>query len=377
MEEVSGPVVAIALILVRGLRADGLHSRHHGPAVPAVRGHHRRLGDHLRLQRADAQPALSALLLRPKKGKARGPLAQVSSTGSIASSARPPTATWRLPLPHPQMHSALILLLASWCWHLVCRQALPAVSSPRKTKATSTSRSCFRHAASLQRTDEVCGRSRRSWRDTSGRGGLHHGASATTCSARVQNTYSGFFFVTLKDWGERTNPEDEYTRPSSHLNGHCRALPEAWRSRSRRRRSPASAPSGGVHLHSAGPLRQDIVVSSRHNVAKFIAAARQRPELASISTHVPAGVPQVYVDVDRDKVLKQGVELSRASTRPSRPSWAAISSTISTASAGSGRFMCRPRATSAPTRENLGQFYVRNQRRARCRPLTALTSSNP
>ena len=56
MEEVSGPVVAIALILAGRLCPDGLHSRHHRSVVPAVRRHHRPLRRHLGFQRADPQP---------------------------------------------------------------------------------------------------------------------------------------------------------------------------------------------------------------------------------------------------------------------------------------------------------------------------------
>jgi HAE1 family hydrophobic/amphiphilic exporter-1 len=45
------------------------------------------------------------------------------------------------------------------------------------------------------------------------------------------------------------------------------------------------------------------------NLDKFMAAARSRKELSGVSTTFLPSVPQVYVKVDRDKVLKQGVEL--------------------------------------------------------------------
>src|SRR5205814_8701453 len=44
-------------------------------------------------------------------------------------------------------------------------------------------------------------------------------------------------------------------------------------------------------------------------VAKFMEAARKRPEIASVTTTFLPTVPQLYVNVDRDKVLKEGVEL--------------------------------------------------------------------
>jgi NodT family efflux transporter outer membrane factor (OMF) lipoprotein len=40
---------------------------------------------------------------------------------------------------------------------------------------------------------------------------------------------------------------------------------------------------------------------------KFLEAARKRPELAGVNSPFSASVPQVFADVDRDKVLKQGV----------------------------------------------------------------------
>ena len=46
------------------------------------------------------------------------------------------------------------------------------------------------------------------------------------------------------------------------------------------------------------------------NLNTFLEAARKRPEIASLSTTFLPSVPQKFVDVDRDKVLKQGVNLT-------------------------------------------------------------------
>jgi HAE1 family hydrophobic/amphiphilic exporter-1 len=45
------------------------------------------------------------------------------------------------------------------------------------------------------------------------------------------------------------------------------------------------------------------------NVEKFLEAARKRPELVGVTSQFTAAVPQLYADVDRDKVLKQGIAL--------------------------------------------------------------------
>src|SRR4029078_13243228 len=46
------------------------------------------------------------------------------------------------------------------------------------------------------------------------------------------------------------------------------------------------------------------------NLQKFLEAARKRPELQNVNSSFRAAVPQVFVDVDRDKALKQGVPIA-------------------------------------------------------------------
>ena len=46
------------------------------------------------------------------------------------------------------------------------------------------------------------------------------------------------------------------------------------------------------------------------NLETFLEAARKRPELANVNSTFRAAVPQVYADVERDKVLKQGVAVA-------------------------------------------------------------------
>jgi HAE1 family hydrophobic/amphiphilic exporter-1 len=47
------------------------------------------------------------------------------------------------------------------------------------------------------------------------------------------------------------------------------------------------------------------------NTQKFLATAQKRPEIARATTTFLPTIPQVYVSVDRDKSLKQGVDLSQ------------------------------------------------------------------
>ena len=67
---------------------------------------------------------------------------------------------------------------------------------------------------------------------------------------------------------------------------------------------------GRIHVRSGGPLRRTTSQFLSKNLNTFMDAARKRPEIASLSTTFLPGVPQQFVDVDRDKVLKQGVALN-------------------------------------------------------------------
>jgi HAE1 family hydrophobic/amphiphilic exporter-1 len=107
------------------------------------------------------------------------------------------------------------------------------------------------------------------------------------------------------------------------------------------------------------------------NLAKFMAAARKRPEIANLSTTFLPSVPEQFVDVDRDKVLKQGVAIND------------VYNTTQTFMGGLfinyfndfGRIWQVYVESEAPYRTNLdsvGQFYVRNNSGGMV-PLTALT----
>ena len=72
---------------------------------------------------------------------------------------------------------------------------------------------------------------------------------------------------------------------------------------------PGVGTSGGVSfvLEDRGG---NTVQFLAENTEKFIKAASQRPELTGIFTTLIAATPQLYVDVDKDKVIKQGVNLA-------------------------------------------------------------------
>jgi HAE1 family hydrophobic/amphiphilic exporter-1 len=108
-----------------------------------------------------------------------------------------------------------------------------------------------------------------------------------------------------------------------------------------------------------------------NNTNMFLAAARQRPELAAVNTTLLPNVPQQFIAVDREKVLKQGLDIKD------------VYRTIQAFMGGSfinyfNRFgrqwqvYVEAEGEYRDRAENVGQFYVRN-RTGEMVPLSAVT----
>jgi HAE1 family hydrophobic/amphiphilic exporter-1 len=96
-----------------------------------------------------------------------------------------------------------------------------------------------------------------------------------------------------------------------------------------------------------------------NNVDTFLTAARDRPELGRVTTTLLPNVPQMYIEVDRDQALKQGVTLND------------VYNTLQTFLGGSfinyfNRFgrqwqvYIQADETFRSNANQIGQFYIRN-----------------
>ena len=245
MEEVSGPVIGIALILVGGVRADRVHPRHHRTALPAVRGDHRGLGDPLGVQRAHAQPGAGGAAAAAEERRARGPLGAFFA-GSTAFR-RATDGYVRCLRRADSQERGLAMLLPGRL--LACGAALlrvdgcPSSFLPDEDQGYFYMNVQLPDAASLQRTDAVASRSKRCCRRRPGVQYVPRRSSGFSLLSAVSTTYNGFFFVTLEAWDERNSRMSNAAIVSARLNaGAGEAARGAWRSPSRRRRFPASAP---------------------------------------------------------------------------------------------------------------------------------------
>ena len=306
MSEVSGPVVAIALILTAVFLPTAF--------IPGITG---RLYQQFAVTIAVSvllsafnaltlSPALSALLLRPKQ-PTRGPLGVFfrwfnDFFGRLTEG----YVHWCGVLVRKSARAMLLLggvaVLAG-----LLGSRLPGGFLPEEDQGYLYLAVQLPNAASLQRTDAVCRKVEAILAETPGVQSYNTVVGFSLLST-VYATYNAFFFVTFEDWGERTEPDAQYGAIKAHINRELAALPEAIAFAFPPPAIPGVGTSGGVTFMLQDRSGGDIGFLSE-NTQKFIAEARKRPEIASVTTPFVANVPQLFAKVDRDKVLKQGVAI--------------------------------------------------------------------
>ncbi len=307
MEEVSGPVVGIAIVLSAVFIPTAF--------VPGITG---RLYQQFAVTIAVSviisafnaltlSPALGALLLRPKK-ESRGPLKKFFDWFNRSfSRATTGYVNWCSTLIH-KMGVTIILLLAFTVLAGVFGAKLPKSFLPEEDQGYLFVALQLPDASSLQRTTAASRKVEEILMQTPG---VDHVTTVVGYNmlSGVQNTYSAFFWVTLKEWKERKAADEQYWAIKIHLNTALRTIAEGVTVAFPPPAIPGVGASGGVTFVLEDRTGQGVDFL-RANQEKFMAAARKRPEFALVFTTALPSVPQLAVKVDRDKVLKQGVALS-------------------------------------------------------------------
>jgi hydrophobic/amphiphilic exporter-1 (mainly G- bacteria), HAE1 family len=368
MEEISGPVIGIALVLSAVFVPTAF--------IPGITG---RLYQQFAVTIAISvilsafnaltlSPALSALMLRPKQESAgllrkffnwfnrvfgRATEGYVRLSGALIR----------------KSGVAVVMLLVFAIAGGFFADRLPSSFLPDEDQGYAFVNLQLPNAASLQRTDQVCRSIENILAKTPG---VEYTTSVIGFSllSYVRTSYSGFFFVTLKEWSNRKKREEQFQAIKDRLNKELSKLPEGVAISFSPPAIPGVGTSGGFTFVLEDRAGRDVQFLA-DNVNKFMAAARKRPEIASVSTTFLPSVPQQFVEVDRDKVLKQGV---------------AISDVYKTIQAFMGglfvnyfnRFgrqwqvYVEAEGEYRTRAENVGQFYVRNNA-GNMVPLSALT----
>lgn len=307
MEEVSAPVIGIAVILAAVFIPTAF--------VPGITGRlYQQFAVTIAVSMAlsafnalTLSPALSALLLRPKK-EARGPLGKFFAWfNRVFTSATNGYVKWCGFFVHKLGFSALLLLGFAVLAGLIGKR-LPTSFLPDEDQGYVFVALQLPDASSLQRTNATASQVEEILKKTPG---IDHVTSVIGYNmiSGVQNTYSSFFWVTLKEWAERKAPEEQYAAIRNRINGELRQIPAGISIAFSPPAIPGVGTSGGVTYILEDRGGHDIQFLT-NNLNTFMQAARKRPELASIFTTFLPSVPQVFVNVDRDKVLTQGVNLN-------------------------------------------------------------------
>jgi HAE1 family hydrophobic/amphiphilic exporter-1 len=308
MEEVAGPVMAIALILaavfIPAVFIPGITGRLYQQFAATI-------AISVLISAFNAlslSPALCALLLKPRKAT-RGPVgAFFGGFNRIFRRATNGYITLCASLIRKSVLGLGILLIVALFAGLLGNK-IPRGFLPEEDQGYLFINVALPDAASLQRTTAVCKKIEDILRATPG---IEHFQAVPGVSllSNAQNTYSGFFFVTLKEWSLRKRPEEHAEAIMAHLNREMQKLPEAVAFA-----FPPPAIQGIGMAGGATVVLEDRAGKSigflAENLNKFVDAVRKRREIERVTTTLVPGVPQLWVDVDRDKVLKQGVDVGQ------------------------------------------------------------------
>jgi HAE1 family hydrophobic/amphiphilic exporter-1 len=356
MEQVSGPVVAIALVLAAVFVPTAF--------VPGITG---RMYQQFAITIAVSvlisafnaltlSPALSALLLRPKR-EMRGPLGMFFR-GFNRWFARA-TNGYVGACGHLIRKSAfsMLLILAFALFAGLIGSRLPGGFVPDEDQGYFYLNVQLPLAASLQRTAAVNDKLDAIFKTTPGVK-YYTGVGGFSLLSFAFTTYNSFYFVTLEDWAQRDKKGLTADVIIRDLNRRLAAVPDAQAFAFAPPVIPGIGTSGGVTFMLEDRVGRDPAFLAE-NTAKFLAAARQRPEFSLVFTTLLPSVPQLFAEVDRDKVLKQGINLS------------SVYQTLQAFLGGAfvnyfnqfGRVWqvyVQAEGDFRTRAENIGQFYVRN-----------------
>ncbi len=369
MEEVSGPVVAIALILsavfIPTIFIPGITGRLYQQFAVTI-------AISVLISAFNAlslSPALAALLLKPRK-ESRGPLAwffrkfnrgfarvtngYVGFSGVLIRKAA----------------ISLLFLAGIGALAVFIGGKLPGSFLPEEDYGYVFVSMQLPDAASLQRTSEAARKVEKIIMSTPGVQGCTSVIGLSLLS-RVQNTYSGFFFVTEKPWDERKKPEEQNQAIRNHINSELRKVEDGIAFSFSPPAIPGVGTSGGVTFMLEDRSGSDLQFLT-DNVNKFMQAVSGRKELVGVTNTYLPNVPQNFIDVDRAKVTRQGIN---------------IGDVYETLQAFMGGYLVNyfnrfgrqwqvyveAEGNYRTRAEDMGQFYVANNRNQMV-PLSAITS---
>lgn len=164
-------------------------------------------------------------------------------------------------------------------------------------------------ASSLQRTEEVCKKIDKILSENKNIDNYTTIAGYNLISG-VSVSNAGCFFISMKPWDERHGEGENSFDVISELNKKlASAIPEGIVYVFGPPAIQGLGTGSGftfMYQDRSGNTPRDLA----NNIQTFMAEARKRPEIGSINTFYRANVPQIKADIDYDKVLKQGIDIN-------------------------------------------------------------------
>jgi len=373
MEEISGPVIGIALVLsavfVPTIFIPGITGRLYQQFAATI-------AISVILSAFNAltlSPALAALLLKPRS-ESRGLLRRFfDGFNRMFGRATEGYVRWSGVLIRKSA-VALLMLVAAGIGAAFFSGRVPSSFLPGEDQGYLFIHLQLPNAASLQRTEVAAQKVEQILLHTPG---VKYTTSAVGFSllSFVNTSYTGFFFVTLDEWSARKSRETQYQEIVHHVNQELSKLPDGFAISFPPPAIPGVGTSGGFTFVLEDRAGRDVQFLAG-NVQKFMAAAAKRPEIAPgmVTTFLPS-VPQQYLNVDREKVLKQGVGLTDV-YRTVQAYMGGLFVNYFNRFGRQWQVYVEAEDEYRANADHLSQFYVRNAR-GEMVPLSALTRFEP
>ncbi len=305
MKEVSGPVVAIALILssvfIPVVFMGGIAGRFYVQFAVTI-------AISVLFSAVGAltlSPALSSILLKPASPN-KGPLGKFYAAFNRGFGA---FTNGYLKIVH-FLTSKVVFSLGIFAAIIVAivffGKGLPQGFIPEEDQGYMMANVQLPDASSLQRTDEVAKKVEQMIMQAPGV------ESVTTINgySMISSAYASnmaFFFISLKPWEERQAANEHSFEIIRGLNQKfTKEVPEALAFAFGPPAIPGLGTGSGFSMmlqDRSGGTPEFLAAQTQ----KFIEAAAKRPEVGRISTMFRAAVPQIYAEVDREKTYTQGV----------------------------------------------------------------------
>jgi len=369
MEELSGPVVGIALVLSAVFVPTAF--------IPGITG---RLYQQFAVTIAISvilsafnaltlSPALAALLLRPRQ-PSRGLLRRFFDWFNRRfEQVTESYVRWSGVLLGKTVVAVVLLVVFGLAAGFFANR-IPSSFLPDEDQGYAFINLQLPNGASLERTTAVAADVEKIIMNTPG---VQYGTSVVGFSllSFVRTSYNAFFAVTLKPWDQRTKRDQQFQAIKAHLNRELSKLPAGIAFSFSPPAIPGVGTSGGFTFILEDRSGGDVQFLAR-NLGIFLEAARKRPEISSLSTTFLASVPQEFVEVNRDKVLKQGVALSDV-YRTIQAFMGGYFINYFNRFGRQWQVYIEAESEDRAKAENVGQFYVRNSKGENV-PLSTLTT---